>query len=98
MDLFSMTATIHAIHTIMADVLGVDVKTIRNDQLLGRDLGADSLDYVAIAQGIEEWFGVKNLDDRMDRDWRVLDLIAAVDAEINPSRLRRRPFNYGQRA
>lgn len=60
---------------IIADTLGVDRRMLTYDSHLQYDLGADSLDVLAVIAALEKEFGVPVNDERIERMKLVGDLI-----------------------
>lgn len=60
---------------IIADTLGVDRRMLTYDSHLQHDLGADSLDTLAVIAALEKEFGVPVNDERIEQMKHVGDLI-----------------------
>lgn len=67
---------------IVADKLGFDVISIKEDLDIVNDLGADSLDMVELAMGIEEEFKIKVPDEEIPDIKTVGDLVKKVENKI----------------
>ena len=67
---------------IVADKLGFDVISIKEDLDIVNDLGADSLDIVELAMGIEEEFKIKVPDEEIPDIKTVGDLVKKVENKI----------------
>ena len=53
------------VNDVLNDVLGIDYSEIKDEAVLGTDLGADSLDAVEIVMGLEHEFGISIPDEKM---------------------------------
>ncbi|WP_026507339.1 acyl carrier protein [Butyrivibrio sp. MC2013] len=63
---------------LIADVLNVDPEEITNDTTFIDDLGADSLDIYQIIMGIEDEFGIKMAEDRIENIKTVGEAVALI--------------------
>jgi len=63
---------------VIADLLSLPKGVIELDHLIVEDLGADSLDFMEIAMGIENEFGLEINDDDVDKIRKVSDIVETV--------------------
>lgn len=72
-----MTATTieQRVKKIVAEQLGVDEKTLKNEQSFVEDLGADSLDSVELVMALEEEFEAEIPDEDAEKIRTVQDAI-----------------------
>ena len=68
------------IRTIVAEQLGVDLTSVKNESKFVLDLGADSLDTVELIMAIEDRFGLEIADDDAEKIVSVQDAIDYVTA------------------
>jgi len=68
------------IKQIVAENLGIEIKSVTPEAMLIDDLGADSLDVIELVLYVEEEFGVEIPDETGDNIKTVQDLIEAVEA------------------
>lgn len=66
------------IKRIVAEAVGIPPSRVEMDSLLREDLGADSLDLVEIAAGLEEAFDIEVPDEEVERARTVRDLVRYV--------------------
>ena len=66
------------IRTIVAEQLGVDLTSVKNESKFVLDLGADSLDTVELIMAIEDRFGLEIADDDAEKIVSVQDAIDYV--------------------
>lgn len=64
---------------MLAEQLGVDENTIREDSLLAEDLGADSLDAIDIIMSIEDEFGIEVPDEVVESMSTVADIVKFIE-------------------
>lgn len=64
---------------MLAEQLGVDENTIREDSLLAEDLGADSLDAIDIVMSIEDEFGIEVPDEVVESMNTVADIVKFIE-------------------
>lgn len=64
---------------MLAEQLGVDENTIREDSLLAEDLGADSLDAIDIVMSIEDEFGIEVPDEVVESMSTVADIVKFIE-------------------
>lgn len=64
---------------MLAEQLGVDENTIREDSLLAEDLGADSLDAIDIVMSIEDEFGIEVPDEVIESMSTVADIVKFIE-------------------
>ena len=86
----------------IAAILGEEPERIAPDALLVRDLGADSLDSVALVLAIEDRFGIDMPDEEIEQLRTVQQLIEYVELAVavaSPGRLApaRRAQEYSER-
>ena len=61
---------------VVADKLGIDETTIKNESAFIEDLGADSLDTVELVMALEEEFGCEIPDEEAEK---ITTVQAAID-------------------
>ena len=67
------------VREVLLDVLGVDPEEMAPESALVEDLGADSLDVVEITMGLEDAFGLAEIDPFVAETFvRVRDVVAYV--------------------
>lgn len=66
------------VRQIVAEQIGMDVNSVREDHLLVEDLGFDSLDKVESTMEVEDHFHISIPDELADRVRRVADIIEGV--------------------
>ncbi|NLX95645.1 MAG: acyl carrier protein [Rhodopirellula sp.] len=66
------------VRQIVAEQIGMDVNSVREDHLLVEDLGFDSLDKVESTMEVEDHFDISIPDELADRVRRVADIIEGV--------------------
>ncbi len=64
------------VRKIVAEQLGVEKETIKNESSLIDDLGADSLDTVELVMALEEEFGIEIPDEDAEKITTVQQAIA----------------------
>ena len=64
---------------MLSDKLGVDLEDIKDDSDLFNDLGADSLDYIAIVMESEKMFNCAIPDEDAEDVRKVEDFIKLVE-------------------
>ncbi len=67
---------------VVADKLGVDINTIKNEAAFVDDLGADSLDTVELVMALEEEFGCQIPDEDAEKITTVQQAIDYVQSHI----------------
>jgi acyl carrier protein len=67
---------------VVADKLGVDINTIKNEASFVDDLGADSLDTVELVMTLEEEFGCQIPDEDAEKITTVQQAIDYVQSHI----------------
>lgn len=70
------------IAAILADQLGADVNDINDSTDIVNDLGADSLDVVALLLCIEDEFGVTVSDEEAQELRQVSDIVSYIEAHM----------------
>ena len=63
---------------IIADVMNIDEKEIKEDSSFENDLGADSLDVFQIIMGIEEEFDIEIAQEEAEKIVSVGDAVEAI--------------------
>ncbi len=63
------------VRKIVAEKLGVDITKVNENSSFIDDLGADSLDVVDLAMALEDEFGVKIEDDKLEKFVTVGDVL-----------------------
>ena len=74
-----MTTTLDRVRRVLVDHLGVTPEQVTEAASLIDDLGADSLDTLELAIGIEQEFGIELPDDRIERMKTPGDIVRIVD-------------------
>jgi len=74
------------LRNLIAEHLGVDVKSVSEEPHFLRDLGADWLDRLELTIAIEDQFGLEITDDLVDRIETVGDLIRFVEGRLHLTR------------
>ena len=64
---------------VIAEKLGVDEATIKNDASFVEDLGADSLDTVELVMALEEEFGIEIPDEDAEKLATVGDALRYIE-------------------
>ena len=67
---------------IIADVMNIDEKEIKEDSSFENDLGADSLDVFQIIMGIEDAFDIE-IDDEAEKIVTVGDAVEQIKNATN---------------
>ena len=67
---------------VVADKLGIDEATIKNESAFIEDLGADSLDTVELVMALEEEFGCEIPDEDAEKITTVQAAIDYVQSHI----------------
>jgi acyl carrier protein len=67
---------------VVAEKLGVDINTIKNEASFVDDLGADSLDTVELVMALEEEFGCQIPDEEAENITTVKQAIDYVQSHI----------------
>ena len=67
---------------VIAEKLGVDEATIKNDASFVEDLGADSLDTVELVMALEEEFGIEIPDEDAEKMATVGDAVKYIEEKI----------------
>ncbi|WP_026503762.1 acyl carrier protein [Butyrivibrio sp. NC3005] len=67
---------------LIVDVLNVDPNEIKDDTKFIDDLGADSLDVYQIIMGIEDEFGIKLPEDKIEKITTVGEAVELIK-EVN---------------
>ena len=68
---------------IIADVMNIDEKEIKEDSSFENDLGADSLDVFQIIMGIEDAFDIEIDNDEAEKIVTVGDAVEQIKNAIN---------------
>lgn len=68
---------------IIADVMNIDEKEIKEDSSFENDLGADSLDVFQIIMGIEDAFDIKIDNDEAEKIVTVGDAVEQIKNATN---------------
>ena len=68
---------------IIADVMNIDEKEIKEDSSFENDLGADSLDVFQIIMGIEEEFDIEIPTEEAEKIASVGDAVEAIKNALN---------------
>ncbi len=71
------------LHEIIADVLNIDEKEIKEDSSFENDLGADSLDVFQIIMGIEDEFDIEIPNDAAEQIVTVGDAVEQIKNATN---------------
>ena len=58
---------IEKIKEVLAEQLGIDAKSIKDDANILEDLGADSLDIIEMLMALEDEYGVTIPDDQINK-------------------------------
>ncbi len=74
-----MEGTFEKVKKIIADKLGVESDKITESSSFIDDLGADSLDVVDLAMALEDEFGIKIEDDKLEKFVTVGDVVHYLD-------------------
>ena len=70
------------VRSIIVEELGVDEEEVTPDASFVEDLGADSLDTIALVAAYEEEFGLEIPDEDADKLIRVRDAVEYIDARM----------------
>lgn len=76
-----MESTFEKVKKTIADKLGVESDKITENSSFIDDLGADSLDVVDLAMALEDEFGVKIEDDKLEKFVTVGDVVSYLDSK-----------------
>jgi acyl carrier protein len=76
-----MEDTFEKVKKTIADKLGVEDDKITESSSFIDDLGADSLDVVDLAMALEDEFGVKIEDDKLEKFVTVGDVVHYLDGK-----------------
>ena len=68
---------------IIADVMNIDEKEIKEDSSFENDLGADSLDVFQIIMGIEDAFDIEIDNDEAEKIVTVGDAVEQINNATN---------------
>ena len=68
---------------IIADVMNIDEKEIKEDSSFENDLGADSLDVFQIIMGIEDAFDIEIDNDEAEKIVTVGDAVEQIKNALN---------------
>ncbi len=68
---------------IIADVMNIDEKEIKEDSSFEKDLGADSLDVFQIIMGIEDAFDIEIDNDEAEKIVTVGDAVEQIKNATN---------------
>lgn len=68
---------------IIADVMNIDEKEIKEDSFFENDLGADSLDVFQIIMGIEDAFDIEIDNDEAEKIVTVGDAVEQIKNATN---------------
>ena len=68
---------------IIADVMNIDEKEIKEDSSFENDLGADSLDVFQIIMGIEDAFDIEIDNDEAEKIVTVGDAVEQIKNAVN---------------
>jgi len=77
MATFDRDDTLRNIVTIVAEKLGIDKETIKQDSTF-QNLGADSIDLVEIIMRMEEQFGMEINDEDAEKMERLDDVVTYI--------------------
>ena len=73
-----------AARSLIADHLGVQLQTVRDDALFAEDLGADSLDMIELAMRFEEALDISIGDDESEACMTVGDALMLLERKTAP--------------
>jgi len=82
-----MLSTEDRVKNVLAEQLGSEVSTLKNESKLVEDLGADSLDMVEIVMAIEEEFDLVISDDEARQIITIADAITYVESRKKKVRI-----------
>ena len=68
---------------IIADVMNIDEKEIKEDSSFENDLGADSLDVFQIIMGLEEEFDIEIPNEQAEKIVTVADAVEQIKSALN---------------
>lgn len=68
---------------IVSEQLGVEMAHIRNDSILEKDLGVDSLDTVELLLALEDEFKMDILDEKPEKLLSVQDVINYISSRFS---------------
>lgn len=71
--------TFDKVKQIIAEQLGIDESTVKEDSKVIADLGADSLDIVELVMTVEDEFGVTVEDSQLEKIVTVADIVKLID-------------------
>ena len=71
------------LHEIIADVMNIDEKEIKEESSFENDLGADSLDVFQIIMGIEDAFDIEIDNDEAEKIVTVGDAVEQIKNATN---------------
>ena len=68
---------------IIADVMNIDEKEIKEDSSFENDLGADSLDVFQIIMGLEEELDIEIPNEQAEKIVTVADAVEQIKSALN---------------
>ena len=77
---------------IIADVMNIDEKEIKEDSSFENDLGADSLDVFQIIMGIEDAFDIEIDNDEAEKIVTVGDAVEQIKNATKLGKVGKSPF------
>ncbi len=70
---------IEKVKQLVAEQLGLDVNTIKDDSNILEDLGADSLDIIEMLMTLEDEYGVTIPDDKINQVKTISDIAQLIE-------------------
>ncbi len=77
-----MDEVFEKVRNIIADKLGVEASSIKEESAFIDDLGADSLDVVDMVMAFEDEFGIKVEDEELEKFSTVKDVVDYIRAKL----------------
>ena len=70
---------IEKIKQVLAEQLGIDAGTIKDDANILEDLGADSLDIIEMLMTLEDEYGITIPDDKINQVKTVSEIVELIE-------------------
>ncbi len=70
---------IEKVKQLVAEQLGIDVNTIKDDSNILEDLGADSLDIIEMLMTLEDEYGVTIPDDKINQVKTISEIAKLIE-------------------
>ena len=70
---------IEKVKQLVAEQLGIDINTIKDDSNILEDLGADSLDIIEMLMTLEDEYGVTIPDDKINQVKTISEIAKLIE-------------------